>query len=77
TYTLPATNMHEARAFNTHLALVVPTAPEYYADCIGGKTGVTTVALNTLATAAQRDGKTLIAITLRADPGQVCADTTA
>lgn len=77
-YTLPATNKHpEARAYSTHLALVAESAPEYYADCIGGKTGVTQVALNTLVTAASRDGKTLIAVTLRADAGQVCADSTA
>lgn len=35
------------------------------------------VSLNTLVTAAERDGKTLIAVALRADPGQVCADSTA
>lgn len=78
TYTLPATNMHaEPRAYSTHLALVAEAAPEYYADCIGGKTGVTTVALNTLVTAAERDGKTLVAVALRADAGQVCADSIA
>ncbi len=78
TYTLPATNMHaEPRAYSTHLALVAEAAPEYYPDCIGGKTGVTTVALNTLVTAAERDGKTLVAVVLRADAGQVCADSIA
>lgn len=78
TYTLPATNKHaEPRAYSTHLPLVSQAAPEYYADCIGGKTGVTMVSLNTLVTASARDGKTLIAVTLRADPGQVCADSTA
>lgn len=78
TYTLPATNKHaEPRAYSTHLPLVSQAAPEYYADCIGGKTGVTMVSLNTLVTASARDGKTLIAVALRADPGQVCADSTA
>ncbi len=57
--------------------MIVPTAPEYYEGCIGGKTGVTDLSKNTLVTAAERDGIRLIAVVMRADPGQVCADTKA
>ncbi|MGI6007472.1 MAG: serine hydrolase [Ruminococcus sp.] len=77
-YTIPPTNMNpESRTLTSHHALLVPSAPEYYEGCIGGKTGVTEVSKNTLVTAAERDGVCLIAVVMRADAGQVCADTTA
>lgn len=77
-YTVEPTNMNpEPRTYTTHHALMSPAAPEHYEGCIGGKTGVTQVALNTLVTGAKRDNLELIAVTLRADPGQVCADSTA
>lgn len=77
-YTIPPTNMNpEARELTSHHALVVPSAPEYYEGCLGGKTGVTQVAGNTLVTGVERDGMGLIAVAMRADPGQVCADSTA
>lgn len=77
-YTIEPTNMNpEPRTLTSHHALLVPSAPEHYDGCIGGKTGVTEAAKNTLVTAAKRDGMTLIAVVMRADPGQVCADTTA
>lgn len=77
-FNLEPTNLNpETRSFTTHLALFAEAAPEYYADCIGGKTGVTSVAMNTLVTAAERDGKTLVAVVMRSEPGQVCADSIA
>ncbi|MCH1982173.1 D-alanyl-D-alanine carboxypeptidase [Ruminococcus sp. OA3] len=77
-YTIPPTNLNpEARTVSSHHAMIVPTAPEYYEGCIGGKTGVTDLSQNTLVTAAERDGIRLIAVVMRADPGQVCADTKA
>lgn len=77
-YTIPATNLNpETRTVSSHHAMIVPTAPEYYEGCIGGKTGVTDLSKNTLVTAAERDGIRLIAVVMRADPGQVCADTKA
>ncbi|MGI6010605.1 MAG: D-alanyl-D-alanine carboxypeptidase family protein [Ruminococcus sp.] len=77
-YTIPPTNMNpESRTLTSHHALLVPSAPEYYEGCIGGKTGVTEISKNTLVTAAERDGMCLIAVVMRADAGQVCADTTA
>lgn len=77
-YTIPPTNLNPlSRSFTSHHALLVPSAPEYYEGCIGGKTGVTDLSLNTLVTGVERDGMTLIAVAMRADPGQVCADSTA
>lgn len=77
-YTVQPTNMNpEPRTYTTHHALMSPAAPEHYEGCIGGKTGVTIAAMNTLVTGAKRDNMELIAVTLRADPGQVCADSTA
>ncbi len=77
-YTIDPTNLNpEARTLTSHHALLVPTAPEHYDGCIGGKTGVTEISKNTLVTAAQREDLCLIAVVMRADPGQVCADTTA
>lgn len=49
----------------------------YYADCIGGKTGFSTDAQHTLVTAAERNGRTYIAVTMRAaDLGINCTDST-
>ena len=77
-YTIDPPNLNpEARTLTSHHALLVPTAPEHYDGCIGGKTGVTEISKNTLVTAAQREDLCLIAVVMRADPGQVCADTTA
>ena len=77
-YTIPPTNLNpESRSFTSHHALLVPSAPEHYEGCIGGKTGVTDLSRNTLVTGAERDGMRLIAVVMRADPGQVCADSTA
>jgi len=76
-YTLEPTNMNpEARSFSNAHAVFVPNVPEHYEGCIGGKTGVTQAAKNTLVTAAQKDGTELIAVVLRADShGEVCIDT--
>ena len=50
----------------------------YYEGCIGGKTGSTQDAGHTLVAAAERNGRTYIAVTLRTqDLGQNCNDTIA
>lgn len=38
--------------------------PEYYEGCIGGKTGYTSLAGNTLVTFARRNGMTLVSVVL-------------
>lgn len=76
-FTIEPTNMNpESRSYSTHHPLVALSAPEHYEGCFGGKTGVTDAAKNTLVSGAQRDGRTLIAVSMRAEMGQVCYDHT-
>lgn len=77
-FVIEPTNMNtETRSFSSHHPLVVRSAPEYYEGCFGGKTGVTDSAKNTLVSGAERNGMTLIAVTMRADElGQLCQDQT-
>lgn len=77
-FIIEPTNMNtETRSFSSHHPLVVRSAPEYYEGCFGGKTGVTDSAKNTLVSGAERNGMTLIAVTMRADElGQLCQDQT-
>ena len=77
-YTIPATNLSAARQMHTHVPLMAPESSLYYDGCIGGKTGFSTEAQNCLAAVAQRNGRTYIAVTMRAtDLGVNCADSTA
>ena len=77
-YTIPATNMSEARAMHTHMPLIAKESNLYYEGCIGGKTGFATEAMHTLVSAVERDGRTYIAVTMRgADLGVNCTDSTA
>ena len=76
-YKIPATNLSEARVMHTHMPLMAKESNLYYADCIGGKTGFSTDAQHTLVTAAERNGRTYIAVTMRAaDLGVNCTDST-
>ena len=77
-YTIPATNLSEARNLHTHMPLIAKESNLYYEGCIGGKTGNTNDAGHTLAVAAERNGRTYIAVTLRAaDLGGNCTDSRA
>ena len=49
--------------------------PYYYKGIIGGKTGFTDQSGNTLVTAAERNGLTLIAVVLKSDTSHVYTDT--
>ena len=65
-YTVPATNKtSEARTYENHCKLILPGSEFYYEYCIGGKTGYTEAAWRTLVCAAEKDGKTLVAVTMR------------
>ena len=69
--------LSEARVMHTHMPLMAKESNLYYADCIGGKTGFSTDAQHTLVTAAERNGRTYIAVTMRAaDLGINCTDST-
>ena len=64
-YTIPATNMSGERTVTNHDPLLL-SKDFMYSGLIGGKTGYTDAAQNTLVNAASRDGFTLICVTLHA-----------
>jgi len=64
-YNYPETNkVDEKRYFMNHHKMLYEDGM-VYDGCIGGKTGFTDDAMNTLVTAADRDGQLLIAVVLR------------
>ena len=65
-YTVPPTNKTaQERVYDNHCSLIQPSSEYYYEPCIGGKTGFTQAAWRTLATAAEKDGRTLICVVMR------------
>ncbi len=65
-YTVPPTNKCASeRVYDNHCSLIMPSSEYYYEPCIGGKTGFTQAAWRTLVTAAEKDGRTLICVTMR------------
>lgn len=70
-YDLPVTkrNPEGGRIYPGHKMLKKNLA-EYYAGCLGGKTGYTSLAGNTLVTFAQRNGMTLISVVLKSQQTQ-------
>lgn len=72
TYTIPPTNIHEEETYlNNHHAMLnyYKTKRYLYEFCVGGKTGYTTEANNTLVTYAKKDGQTLVCVVLNAEQG--------
>lgn len=64
-YSIPETNkVDETRYFLNHQRMLYQEGV-YYEPCLGGKTGFTNDALNTLVTYAKKDKRTLISIILR------------
>lgn len=78
-YTIKPTNMNsEARVLHTHHPMLAPESGYYYNGCIGGKTGYTSEAGNTLVTAVEQNGITYIAVTMKAaDLAVASTDSTA
>ena len=82
-YDMPATNKDDEITYmRNHHNMIYPYRTEDFLDetVIAGKTGGTSAALNTLVTVAERDGMTLIVVTLRthstAEKGvPICPDT--
>lgn len=65
-YTIPETNVtNEKRAFENHHKMLFDFRSQYYEYCVGGKTGYTDNALNTLVTFATKDDVNLVAVVLR------------
>lgn len=75
-YIVPKTNItNEERWLNNHHKMVLDGA-QHYDGCLGGKTGYTVKAGNTLVTYAERNGTTLVCVVL-ADNVSHYDDTTA
>jgi len=66
TYTLPATNMADARTISTTNRLLLKDSAYYYPYALYGKTGTTNAAGNCLATCAEKDNIRLVAVVLGA-----------
>lgn len=65
-YTIPTTNVtDETRAIAQHHKMMFSWNKQYYEYCVGGKTGYTDKALNTLVTLASKEGVNLVAVVLR------------
>jgi len=71
TYRIGWTNLTgEDRWLGNHHKMLWDDSPNYYEGCLGGKTGFTQAALNTLVTYANRDGRNLICVLLRTNGSQ-------
>ena len=75
-YKLPATKKSDARTITMGHKMLYPNDSRYYEGIIGGKTGFTSLAGNTLVTGAERNGVRLVAVVMKAN-GTHYADTKA
>ncbi len=66
-YIIPETNItNETRTFQQNHKMLYHWRSQYYEYCVGGKTGFTDQALNTLVTFATKDDVNLVAVVMRA-----------
>ena len=65
-YQFPATKNAAVRTITPGHKMLYPTDSRYYKGIIGGKTGYTSLAGNTLVTCTERDGVRLIAVVMKA-----------
>ncbi|WP_317367418.1 D-alanyl-D-alanine carboxypeptidase family protein [uncultured Tyzzerella sp.] len=78
TYKIPVTNIvNEERVLNNTNKLILKRSPYYYEYCVGGKTGFTNEAGNTLVTYAKKDNIELIAVVMKDQGFKVYEDTKA
>ncbi len=66
-YKLPATKNYGARTITMGHKMMYETDSRYYEGIIGGKTGYTSKAGNTLVTGAERNGVRVIAVVMKAN----------
>lgn len=66
TYNFPATKKAAARTITIGHKMMYPSDSRYYEGIIGGKTGYTSKAGNTLVTGAERNGVRLVAVVMKA-----------
>ena len=72
-YQIPATQKAAARTISLGHKMLYPNDSRYYQGVIGGKTGYTSLAGNTLVTCAERDGVRLIAVIMKSSGGSQTA----
>lgn len=75
-YQMPATKLSGAKTITMGHKMLYSTDSRYYPGMIGGKTGYTSKAGNTLVTCVERDGVRLVAVVMKAG-GTHYADTKA
>lgn len=68
TYTIPPTNLKEARELWHNDGMLFSSNKFYYEYCTGGKTGYTDMAKGTLLTYAEKDDKRFICVVLNGVP---------
>lgn len=76
-YTIPASSTTEEHTFQQKHEMLLQGNAEYYEYAVGGKTGYTTEASNTLVTMADNGDMKLVCVTLKTYPGYVYSDTKA
>ena len=76
-YTIPASDRSEEHVFQQKHEMLIPGDSDYYEYVIGGKTGYTTEAQNTLVTMADNGNLKLVCVVLYEYPGHVYTDTQA
>lgn len=69
-YQIPATQKAAARTITMGHKMMYPSDARYYEGIIGGKTGYTSLAGNTLVTGAERNGVRLIAVIMKSKSTQ-------
>ncbi len=74
TYTMPATSVRQALVINATAELLLPATPFYYPGAWGIKSGFTNNAGFCYTGAAQKDGRTLIAVALKCRTRDQCWD---
>ena len=68
-YTIPETNLNEARDLWQENRLIFEGNGDYYYEySTGGKTGYTVTSLATLISFAEKDGKRLVCVVMKCDP---------
>lgn len=65
TYQIPATKIAGTRTVSMGHKMLYPSDSRYYSGIVGGKTGYTSLAGNTLVTCAERNGVKLIAVIMK------------
>lgn len=75
-YEVPATEFSGVRQYSNHHSMLMNTPDWHYEGCIGGKTGYTDAAQNTLVTFVDHENMELIVVVMRGSDGAVvCGDT--